>query len=307
MRDMPRPPDFSPKYALGSWAFSFGPFAAAPWSFERVCRYAADAGYHGIEINGFRPHPHPDDYDTDAKCRELAHFLADLGLGVSAYAPDFRAAPPAETDSNRYLAEFGKALRFCERLGIDMLRVDTVAPPESLTPARYEERRGRLIRNWHAAATACAAANVTLAWEFEPGFWLNRPSEVLSLAAAIDHPAFGVLFDTSHAYMCAVIGARQEGVAEGRAGGDLDFARRVRPYLGHFHLIDSDGRLHNGETSVHAPFGTGRVDFPAVLQALAPEVWQLEWWGVDFCFCPTTERDARAAVPFLNQLLASLP
>lgn len=302
-----RRPGFLPKFALGSWAFSFGPFAAAPWSFERVCRYAADAGYHGIEINGFRPHPHPDDYATDARCRELGGFLADLGLGISAYAPDFRATPPAEDDSGRYLAELDKALRFCERLNIRLLRVDTVSPPGALSAALYEERRDRLVRNWYAAATSCAAAGVTLVWEFEPGFWLNRPSEVLSLAATIDHPAFRVLFDTSHAYMCAVVGARQEGADEGRPGGDLDFARRLRPHLGHFHLIDSDGRLHDGETSIHAPFGTGFVNFPTLIDALAPEVSRLEWWGVDFCFCPTTERDARAAVPYLNQLLRSVP
>ena len=24
----------------------------------------------------------------------------------------------------------------------------------------------------------------------------------------------------------------------------------------------------------------------------------LDWWCVDFCFCPTTELDARAACPF---------
>ena len=32
-----------PKLSLGSWAFSFGPFASAPWSFDRLCAYAASA------------------------------------------------------------------------------------------------------------------------------------------------------------------------------------------------------------------------------------------------------------------------
>jgi hypothetical protein len=31
-----RPDPNAPKIAFGSWAFSFGPFANDPWSFERV-------------------------------------------------------------------------------------------------------------------------------------------------------------------------------------------------------------------------------------------------------------------------------
>jgi len=27
-------------------------------------RVHAEAGYDGVEINGFRPHPHPDDYNS---------------------------------------------------------------------------------------------------------------------------------------------------------------------------------------------------------------------------------------------------
>ena len=53
-----------------------------------------------------------------------------------------------------------------------------------------------------------------LVWEFEPGFWLNKPSEVKNLVEAVDHAHFKLLFDTSHAYMGAVVGARQTGEKE---------------------------------------------------------------------------------------------
>ena len=59
------------------------------------------------------------------------------------------------------------------------------------------------------------------------------------------------------------------------------------------------------ETSTHSPFGTGNVDFPSVLGALAP-IWDgLEWCCFDFCFCPTTEADAKLAIPYVRDLLAS--
>ena len=44
-----------PKLSLGSWAFTFGPFSNDPWPFSRVLEFIAEAGYDGVEINGFRP------------------------------------------------------------------------------------------------------------------------------------------------------------------------------------------------------------------------------------------------------------
>lgn len=292
-----------PKLSFGSWAFSFGPFESAPWSFDRLCRYAADAGYDGVEINGFRPHAYFRDFHGPDDFRELIALRDDLDLEYSGYAPDFHDVPPAIVDQAIYLEAFEAALRFCDRLGISILRVDTVTPPADLTASVYEERFARLARTWNRAAQLAADASVLLVWEFEPGFWLNRPSEVLRLLDAVDHPNFRVLFDTSHAYAGGVAGARQGPDPELLAGGVAEYARLVRPYLGHLHLIDSDGSLHNDETSEHLPFGTGRVDFPAALGALEPAVSELPWWTVDFCFCPTTERDARTAVPFVRGLI----
>jgi sugar phosphate isomerase/epimerase len=293
-----------PKLAFGSWAFSFGPFESAPWSFERLCAYAADAGYDGVEINGFRPHPHHDDFDSDARCAELRATIDDAGLVPAGYAPDFTAVPPAEVEAADYLATIDKARAFCERLGISILRVDSVSAPDALAADEYERRFQRLVTTWRAAAERCRRSGVTLVWEFEPGFWLNRPSEVLRAVQEVDDPGFRILFDTSHAYTGAVAGARQGPEPELLEGGVTEYARLLAPYVGHLHLIDSDGSLHHDETSAHLPFGTGNVDFPAALAALRPTLDGLDWWGVDFCFCPTTETDARAAIPYLHELIA---
>lgn len=292
-----------PKFSIGSWAFSFGPFADAPWSFENVCRYASESGYDGIEINGFRPHPHPAVYDTDAKCDELKRFLDGLGLGISGYAPDFTNVPPAKVDVRNYLTEVDRCSVFCDRMGIKLLRIDTITPPESLDVDAYEVQFDKLISGWRQAAELVHSRGQTIVWEFEPGFWLNKPSEVVRAVEAVGHPAFKVLFDTSHAYMGAVIGARHVGEKEILIGGVEEYARLLKPHIGHFHLIDSDGRLHDDETSVHAPFGTGFVNFPEVLDALGESLDPLEWWCFDFCFCPTTEEDGRKAIPFVEKLI----
>ena len=295
----------SSKLAFGSWAFSFGPFAHDPWSFKRLCEYAGEAGYDGIEINGFRPHPHHDDFPDTARCRELGVMMQHAGVVASAYAPDFTRVPPAEVPAADYLVQLDVARAFCERMGIETLRVDTISPPDALDPDEYARRWDRLVGTWQEAARRCETSGVQVVWEFEPGFWLNRPSEVHGLLSAVDHPAFGVLFDTCHAYAGAVAGARQGPEPELLPGGIAEYARLLVPFLGHLHLIDGDGSLHNGETSEHLPFGQGDIDFEAVLSALEPALGSLEWWGVDFCFCPTTERDGRAAVPFVRGLIAA--
>jgi sugar phosphate isomerase/epimerase len=295
-----------PKISLGSWAFSFGPFESDPWSFSQVSEYASQAGYDGIEINGFRPHPHPDDYDSDIKCKELQTFLSDLNLGISAYAPDFREVPPAEVSKESYLKELSKMLRFCNRMNIHILRVDSVSPPVEHQPEEFENRFSRLVDNWRSAAEECRKAGVMLVWEFEPGFWLNKPAEVKRLVETVNHDYFKLLYDTSHAYMGAVVGARQTGGKETLSGGVAEYASFLEGHIGHFHLIDSDGTLHDDETSTHSPFGEGYVDFKDVLTVMKPTLENLEWWCVDFCFCPTTDKDAKLAIPYIKNIVEQI-
>jgi sugar phosphate isomerase/epimerase len=292
-----------PKFSLGSWAFSFGPFEKNPWSFEDFLKYASNAGYDGVEINGFHPHPHPDTYDTPEKCSVLKSLITDHGMEISGYAPDFRHVPAAEVPLEDHIKVIEKALAFCNNMGIDILRVDTISPPDALAKEEYDLRFDRLAKTWHESAAVCQRAGVQLVWEFEPGFWLNKPSEVLNIVEAVAHENFKVLFDTSHAYMCAVVGARQTGEKETLPGGVVEFAKMLSGHIGHFHLIDSDGTLHNNETSTHSPFGTGNIDFVEVISAMKNEVAQLPWWCFDFCFCPTTEADAKKAIPFVENVI----
>ena len=292
-----------PKLSLGSWAFTFGPFSKDPWSFPRVLQFIAEAGYDGVEINGFRPHPHPDDYDTPEKCRVLVKQIEEFGLGISGYAPDFSEVPPAVEETQVYLRTFGKCLDFCGNCGILALRVDTVSPPEALAPSEYAARFTRLMQTWHKAAETASRAGVKLVWEFEPGFWLNKPSEVRRVVEDVDHENFKLLFDTSHAYMGAVIGARQTGNKELLNGGVSEYGRLLSENIGHLHLIDSDGTLHNDETSTHTAFGQGNIDFVDILTELKPVVSRLPWWCVDFCFNPQTPSAGKDAVPFVRRLM----
>ena len=79
---------------------------------------------------------------------------------------------------------------------------------------------------------------------------------------------FGVLFDTCHAYMCAVVGANHSGEKETLKGGEIELLEKLKGKVTHVHLIDSDGSLNEHNTSTHNPFGTGRLDFDKLAPAL---------------------------------------
>ena len=293
----------TPKLSFGSWAFAFGPYEQDPWSISKICQYLARSGYDGIEINGFRPHPHDLDFDSTGACRVLSDLIAEYGLSVSAYAPDLTDVPPSRVDNYRYLRRIDSARAFCERMEIALLRIDTVVPPRPVVTSIEHPDFQQLATVWRHAAQRCKRSGVTLVWEFEPGFWLNRPHEVLGLLEEIAHPNFRVLFDTSHAYTGAVHCARQGREPEPLAGGLEAYAALLAPWLGHMHLIDSDGSLHDDETSAHIPFGSGVIDFSAVLASLGEPAKRLPWWTVDLCYSDRTEAEGIAAASFVREAI----
>jgi sugar phosphate isomerase/epimerase len=272
------------KISFGSWAFSFGPYADQPIPFEATVARLSAAGYDGIEICGFPPQVTLDRYSTAASRRELRRFLEDRHLGVSGYAADFTCVNPlAPQNRQRYLDLFQRNVEMCVDLGSPALRVDTIAAPGSIDDREYDTCFHRLSDLWRESAQIAQDAGIRVVWEFEPGFVFNKPSEILALHRRVAHPNFRILFDTCHAYMCAVAGARQHASRETLSGGTAQLLRKLEGCVGAVHLTDSDGSLYGEETSAHVPFGTGNVDF----RALAPQLLKvpgIDWWCIDMSF-----------------------
>jgi sugar phosphate isomerase/epimerase len=291
---------------MGSWAFSFGPWAAHPVSFETTARHLAEAGYDGIDICGFPPHVTLEKYSTKESRAELVRFLADLGLGISGYAGDFyTASPVAEDNETRYLDLLRRNIELCADIGSPSLRVDTVAAPGSISDREYETVFHRIARLWAEGAAFAATAGVRLVWEFEPGFAFNKPGEIVRMHQEIRHPNFSLVFDTAHAYMCCVAGARQHGKKDILAGGIEEFLDKLHGRIGAIHLIDSDGTLHCDETSTHRPFGEGLVDFKRLAPRLL-DIPNIDWWTVDMCFSPDSWDLADVGRRFVANLLGAL-
>ena len=291
------------KISCGTWSFSFGPYADRPIGFEDAVKRLSAAGYDGVEICGFPPHVTLERYADKEARRSLVRLLGDHGLGVSGYSADHTSVNLAASDNReRYLDLFRRNVELCADIGSPLIRVDTVAAPGSLSAEEYQKAFDRIAGIWREAAEIAAGAGVLVAWEFEPGFMINKPSEIVAMHDKVGHPNFKVIFDSSHAYLCAVVGARQQPPKETLSGGIGQLLKKLDGRIGHVHLIDTDGTLYGDETSTHLPFGQGVIDF----KTLAPQLAALagiNWWCVDLCFCDGAWDLVEQSLAFVKNLV----
>lgn len=288
--------------SIGSWAYCFGPYKENPVPFDTVIEKLESLGFDGVELGGFTPHPGPAEFNTKAKRLELKRRVADRGLKFSGLAADLWSHPIVTTDDNSaWMAAFLQNVDFAVDLGIECIRVDSVSPPDVFEKENVDPKRGweRLVETFRRAAGRAAGRGVRVVWEFEPGFAFNKPSEIERLPEDVGHENFRVLFDTCHAHICAAVGARQPGERETLPGGALELLARLRGKIGHWHLIDSDGTLHNNETSTHAPFGQGVLNFDAIIPAMLQSECPSKWWTIDLCFWPNAWQATAQAREYL--------
>ncbi len=270
------------KTSIGTWAYIWGGYKEAPIAFDVALDKLKSLGFDGIEFGAFAPHL---ESNTDPNRKKIKKMLAERGLGVSGIAAP--TPSPATAKKKEYLDAIKANLDLCGEIGSPKLRVDTVDPPTAIPGGMsYEACFSKVAELWHETAEECKKRNVKLIWEFEPGFLFNKPSEVVRMTYKVDHENFSILFDSCHAYMCGVLGSRQMGAKEVLPGGVVQFAHMLTGKIGHIHLIDSDGTLHDNETSTHAPLGTGKLDFSKILPAIIEAGYHDEWWPIDLCFWP---------------------
>lgn len=285
------------RISIGTWAYSIGPYADSPVPFTEVVEKLDALGFDGLELGGFGVHPNPDLQKTPEERAVVRELWESRGMGCSGLAADLWSEKLITApDDWSYLATFRKNLKFCNDLGIDVIRVDTTEDPgvlgkvgdepEQPTIVPYEMALKRVGDTWRRCAQEAADAGVRVVWEFEPGFAFNKPSDVLRVLDAVNHDNFLLMFDTCHANMVARHGARQPGERETLAGGIRELAEKVKGKIGRVHLIDSDDTLHDNHTSTHPPFGEGNLDFDEFMSAIVAAGCPDDWWTIDLCFWP---------------------
>jgi len=287
------------KSSIGGWAYIWGGYSEAPIPIEDVVKKLSELGFDGIEMAAFAPHLEP---NTKEKRLEIKKLFDSYNLKISGLAAPFPS--PATSEEKDYIAAVKSNLEICIDMDIPKLRVDTVDPPTAIPGGMdYETCVAKIADVWKKSADICAAKGVNFIWEFEPGFLFNKPSEVVRMVYKVDHPNFSILFDSCHAYMCAVLASRQMGQKETLPKGVVQFAHMLTGKIGHIHLIDSDGTLHGDETSTHAPLGTGLLNFDEIMPAILDAGYDDEWWAVDLCFWPKALEATAGCKTFLDGLI----
>jgi sugar phosphate isomerase/epimerase len=294
------------KVSVGSSAFMFGAYEARPVPFEKLLERVRELGFHGLELVGMKPYGDPDEISSRGDRKKFLQTFKDHGLLISNYGADFKGKSPASGDPavrKEYVKIFEKNLRFCADCRIPSIRVDTVNEPPLTPGVSYEDAWNRFVESWRTCADKAEKEGVLVVWEFEPGFMFNKPREVVKMAKEVGHKNFKILFDSCHAHMCASVGARQTPPIETLPGGEVEFAETLSGGIGYVHLIDSDDTLHGGWTSTHAPFGTGRVRFDDLVEAIAAAGYRQDWWTIDLCFWPKAWEVLEESKRFMDNLL----
>src|SRR6516162_1231302 len=171
------------KLSIGSWAFLFNQEQPTT-DFHILVHKLAHLGYQGIELGGFSPHPNPDSHDTNEKRQKLRKMVGDHRLEFSALAADLWSQKLwSVADQGPFLVAFEKSLIFAEDLGITTIRVDTVEPITRVKESGIDPKLlfDRCVQAFDASAKLAAKRGITICWEFEPGFPINKPSEIVAL------------------------------------------------------------------------------------------------------------------------------
>ena len=226
------------KISVGTWAYIWGGYADEPIALPVVVKKLQEYKFDGVELGIFAPHLSLDDAKDLNKVREVKKLLDDHGLAVSGIAADLGKTPPMLASLPDYLDNVLRHVEICEILGTKKLRTDTIVPPTEIPGGMdYETCFWRTAHTFREASKVTGAHGIDFIWEFEPGFLFNKPSEIIRMCYTVGHKNFGVLFDSCHAHMCAVV----RRAADGREGNAARRRGAVRP---HADRLDQARPLH---------------------------------------------------------------
>jgi sugar phosphate isomerase/epimerase len=140
-----------------------------------------------------------------------------------------------------------RAVDIARALGSDAVSFWSGAAPDG-TPE--DVLMDRLVEGCRRLCEDAAAAGVQLAFEPEPGMFLDTMARFARLRKRVDHPAFGLTLDVGHLHCLGEVPI-------------ADHLRRWREWLWNVHIEDMRFGVHD-----HLMFGEGEIAFGPVLRTL---------------------------------------
>ena len=288
------------KISVGSWAYIMGEYGDKPMMLPELCAGLNELGFDGISMGGFKPHANPELYDTDEKREGLKKLLADNNLEVADFAVDTWSVNSL-TQNDEWLALYTQGVEFMAKMGWRTIRIDSGSPPVLPEGMTYADAKDIVKTMFQKSAKIAAKEGIDVVWEFEPGFIINEPKNVIETVKDVGEKNFSLLVDTCHAHMGAN-GARhiEEGLT--LAGGEIEYIKMLKGLIGFVHVIDSDGTLNGEGTSTHAPFGLGNIDFDKAIPALLDAGYEGDWWAIDLCEWPNAWDVTAQSKAFVDEI-----
>jgi len=127
---------------IGLYSITYGGvwYRGDALSVEQVVDRAAKFGYHGVEIDGKRPHGNPLDMPK-TRCEDLRKRAADQGLEIYAVAANNDFSSPIPEHRETQLVYLRELMRMTSDLGAKVVRVFLAWPGVTLRPeggGRYD-------------------------------------------------------------------------------------------------------------------------------------------------------------------------
>lgn len=242
---------------------------------DRRMGRVAGLGYRGIELSASHPPPYPAEAVAALAGR---HGLAVVSMlsGWSYAREGLCLSSPDAGVRDRAVARLSEYVEYVARLGAVLvvglmqgLRSDE--PDEAKANDRIAGCLSRVARVAEGAGVSVVIEPVN---HQQVGF-NNTVGEVVAMVERVGSPALGYMLDTIH------MNVEERSV--------LEAIRRYAPDARHFHLCDTNG----------GPFGSGGLDLPAVLGALAESGYDRAV-SVKIYRKTTWDEAARSAAEFLR-------
>lgn len=228
-------------------------------SLEDALSLIADEGFRGVGLT--LDHHHLDPRDRAVALRAAERVRATLKrLGLRAtietgarfildprrkHQPTLISADPGARA--RRIEFLETAVLVGESLGAGCVSLWSGAADDAAPASELESRLEAALR---ALLEFAEPRGVRLAFEPEPGMFVETMAHYQRLASAIEHPLFGLTLDVNHVHCLA----------------DGDFAEHARRHAGRLwnvHVSDARRGVHE-----HLVPGDGEVDFSAIRAAL---------------------------------------
>jgi sugar phosphate isomerase/epimerase len=237
--------------------FGYNTNGFAHHGLEDTLAILSDLGYEGVALTLDYQVLNPYAPDLEGRVQALQLRLQQLGLGcVIETGARFLLDPwhkhqptllSSDPDERLYRLNFlRRAVLIAVILGAECVSFWSGSPTDRTSP---EEHFRRLVNACQELSDYGAERGVGLAFEPEPGMFIDTMERFALLHRAVNHPAFGLTLDIGHLH------CQGEDIA--------DNLRRWRDQLRNIHIEDMKRGVHE-----HLMFGEGEIDFAPVLRTL---------------------------------------